>query len=386
MKGLVLSAQWEPRPSYQVSEFEKRTGKAVEGFNIWRHPKLEMKDVPQPKPGPGEVLLKVHACGICGSDIHFYEHDSDDYILYPGLTKFPAIIGHEFSGEIVEIGPGPEGKQFKVGDRVTAEEMVWCGHCRACRDGFPNHCANLEEIGFTIDGAMSEYIVVQAKLCWSIGSIFERYSDEETAWNVAATTEPTCVAYNGVFERAGGFRPGAYVVVYGAGPIGLGAIQLSKAAGAARVIAFEVSDVRRRLAKDVGADVVYDPREVTPSEVVMDVTQGAGADMSVEAAGAPDKTIPEMEKTLAINGKITQIGRAASRVPMYLESFQIRRGQLFGAQGHSGHAIFPSVIRMMGSGLIDNSKIITSTFPLDQALNALEKATKREDGKIIIKP
>ncbi len=118
----------------------------------------------------------------------------------------------------------------------------------------------------------------------------------------------------------------------------------------------------------------------------MDVTHGEGADLSVEAAGAPEKTIPEMEKTLAINGKIAVIGRAAQKVPMFLERFQIRRSQLFGAQGHSGHGIFPSVIRLMGSGLIDNSKIITARFPLDQALDALEKATKREDGKIIIKP
>ncbi|HDI11024.1 MAG TPA: alcohol dehydrogenase [Candidatus Acetothermia bacterium] len=386
MKALVLSADWEPRPTYQVSDWEKKTGKAIEGFNVWRHPKLELKEVPDPKPGPGQVLLKVKACGVCGSDVHFYETDQDDYILYPGLTKFPVIIGHEFSGEIVEVGPGPEGAKFKPGDRVTVEEMVWCGHCRPCRDGFPNHCENLEEIGFTIDGAMAEYIVVPAKLCWKVDAVFERYSDEELAWEVAATTEPTCVAYNGVFERAGGFRPGAYVAVYGAGPIGLGAIQLSKAAGAAKVIAFEVSEVRRKLAQEVGADYVYDPREVTPSEAIMEVTGGEGVDLSVEAAGAPEKTIPEMEKTLAINGKITVIGRAAQRVPMFLERFQVRRSQLFGAQGHSGHGIFPSVIRMMGAGLIDNSKIITSRFPLSQAVDALEKATKREDGKIIIKP
>ena len=386
MKGLVLSADWNPRPGYQVSEFEKKTGKAIEGAQVWRHPKLELKEVPDPKPGPGQVLLRVKACGVCGSDVHFYETDQDDYILYPGLTKFPVIIGHEFSGEIVEVGPGPEGAKFKPGDRVTVEEMVWCGHCRPCRDGFPNHCENLEEIGFTIDGAMAEYIVVPAKLCWKVDAVFERYSDEELAWEVAATTEPTCVAYNGVFERAGGFRPGAYVAVYGAGPIGLGAIQLSKAAGAAKVIAFEVSEVRRKLAQEVGADYVYDPREVTPSEAIMEVTGGEGVDLSVEAAGAPEKTIPEMEKTLAINGKITVIGRAAKRVPMFLERFQVRRSQLFGAQGHSGHGIFPSVIRMMGAGLIDNSKIITSRFPLSQAVDALEKATKREDGKIIIKP
>ncbi len=386
MKGLMLTAEWEPRSGYRVSDFERTTGKAVEGFNVWRHPKLEIKEMPQPKPGPGQALLRVRACGVCGSDIHFYETDSDDYMLYPGLTKFPAIIGHEFSGEIVEIGSGPESEGFKVGDRVTVEEMVWCGYCRPCRDGFPNHCVNLEEIGFTIDGAMAEYIVVPIKLCWRLDPVFERFGDEQTAWNVGATTEPTCVAYNTIFERAGGFRPGAYVVIYGAGPIGLAGIQLCKAAGAAKVIAFEVSDVRKRLAEDVGADHVFDPREVAPSEVVADLTKGEGADLSVEAAGAPEKTIPEMEKTLAINGKLSIVGRAAQRVPMFLERFQIRRSQLFGAQGHSGHGIFPSVIRMMGAGLVDNSKVVTSSFPLEQALDALDKATKRQDGKIIINP
>ena len=384
MKGLVLNAKWEPREGYELSEFERRTGKAITGSSVWRHPELEVKEVDKPTPKPDEVVIKVKACGICGSDIHFYETDADGYMLYPGLTKFPTILGHEFSGKVVEVGKDVE--LLEVGDMVTAEEMIWCGRCIPCRNGYPNHCTNLEEIGFTIDGAMAEYIAVPAKLCWKVDAVFERYADEETAWEVAATTEPTCVAYNGIFERAGGFRPGAYVVVYGAGPIGLAAIQLSKAAGAAKVIAFEVSDVRKKLAKEVGADYVYDPREVTLSEVVMDITHGEGADLSVEAAGAPEVTIPEMEKTLAINGKITVIGRAAQRVPMFLERFQVRRSQVFGAQGHSGHGIFPSVIRMMGAGLIDNTKMITSRFPLAEAVAALEKATKREDGKIMIKP
>ena len=386
MKALTLSADWEPRSDYTVSEFEQRSGKAVEGYNVWRRPKLEIKEVPQPKPGPGEVLLRVHACGVCGSDVHFYETDSEDYILYPGLTKFPAILGHEFSGEIVEIGSEGSSQGFNVGDCVTVEEMVWCGHCRPCRDGFPNHCENLEEIGFTIDGAMAEYIVVPLKLCWKLDPVFERYSDESVAWEVGATTEPTCVAYNTIFERAGGFRPGAYVAIYGAGPIGLGAIQLCKASGAAKIIVSEVSEARRALASEVGADHVLDPKKIAPSEVVMDLTKGTGVDLSVEAAGAPEVTIPEMEKTLAINGKIAVVGRAAKRVPMFLERFQIRRSQLYGAQGHSGHAIFPSVIRMMGAGLIDNAKIVTARFSLDRALDALKKSTEREDGKIIIHP
>jgi len=386
MKGLLLKAEWDPRSTYDVSEWEKRTGKAVEGFNVWRNPSLEITEVEDPRPGPGEALIRIRACGVCGSDMHFYETDDENYILYPGLTKFPAILGHEFSGEIVEIGPGPESEGFSVGDRVTVEEMVWCGYCRPCRDGYPNHCTNLEEIGFTIDGAMAEYIVVPIKLCWSVESIFERYTGEQLAWDVAATTEPTCVAYNTIFERAGGFRPGAYVAIYGAGPIGLAGIQLCKASGAAKVFSFEVSPQRRELAKACGADYVFDPQEVSPSEVILELTKGEGTDLSVEAAGAPDKTIPEMEKTMAINSKVAQVGRAAVKVPMYLETFQVRRGSLFGAQGHSGHAIFPSVIRMMGSGLIDNAKMITSHFPLDQAVDAIAKSTSRADGKIIVRP
>ncbi len=353
---------------------------------MWCQPKLELTELDQPKVGPGEVLVRVRACGVCGSDMHFYETDQDGYILYPGLTKFPSVIGHEFAGEIVEIGPGPEGEGFKVGDRVTVEEMVWCGYCRPCRDGFPNHCQNLEEIGFTIDGAMAEYIAVPAKLCWKLDSVFTRYPDEKLAWQVAATTEPTCVAYNTIFERAGGFRPGAYVVIYGAGPIGLAGIQLARAAGASKVIAFEVSEVRRKLAGDVGADHVYNPTEVVPAEVVMELTGGEGADLSVEAAGAPEKTIPQMEKTLAINGKISVVGRAAQRVPMFLEQFQVRRSQLYGAQGHSGHGIFPSVIRMMGAGLVDNARIITAQYPLSEAAEAIKRSTLRQDGKIIVTP
>ncbi len=386
MKALVLTAKWEPRPGYTVSEFEKRTGKAVEGSSVWRHPRIELKEVDRPAPGPGEVLLQVRACGLCGSDVHFYETDADGYMLYPGLTKFPTVIGHEFAGEVVEIGPGPEGQGLRVGDRVTVEEMVWCGYCRPCRDGFPNQCLNLEEIGFTIPGAMAEYIVVPAKLCWKVDAIFERYPDEALAWAVAATTEPTCVAYNTLFECAGGFRPGAYVAIYGAGPIGLTAIQLAKAAGAAKVIAFEVSEVRRKLAQSVGADHVYDPTATVPSEVVMDLTHGEGADLSLESAGAPEKTIPEMEKTMAIGGKLAVVGRAAQRVPMYLERFQTRKAKLYGAQGHSGYGIFPSVIRLMGAGYVDNAKIITARFPLAEGLAALKQATKRADGKIVITP
>ncbi|MFB0537244.1 MAG: scyllo-inosose 3-dehydrogenase [Anaerolineae bacterium] len=384
MKGLVLSAKWEPRKGYELSEFEKTTGKAITGNAIWRYPELKVQEVEKPAIEPDQVLIQVKACGVCGSDMHFYETDDQDYILYPGLTKFPTILGHEFSGQVVEVGS--EVEDLEVGDMVTAEEMIWCGHCFPCRNGFPNHCTNLEEIGFTIPGAFAEYIAVGAKYCWKLNALMDRYGDEDKVYEAGALVEPSSVAYNTVFERAGGFRPGAYVAVYGLGPIGLAVAAECKASGAAKVIGFELSAPRLELAKKVGADHVFDPREVNPNEVVMDLTEGQGADLSVEAAGAPEVTVPEMEKSLAINGKIAQVGRAATRVPMYLETLQVRRGQVFGSQGHSGHAIFPSVIRMMASGLIDMTQIITARYDLDGVVDAIAQSVTREDGKIIVKP
>jgi threonine dehydrogenase-like Zn-dependent dehydrogenase len=384
MKGLVLDAVWEPKPTRVVSDWEKETGKAVCGNDIWRHPKLEVRTWPDPEPGVNEVLLEIKACGVCGSDMHFYETDDDDYILYPGLTKFPTILGHEFSGKVVETGSAVT--LLKKGDIVTVEEMIWCGRCIPCRNGYPNHCSNLEEIGFTIPGAFSNFIAVDEKFCWKIDAIAERFGDEELAFAVGALSEPTSVAYNAMFERAGGFRPGHYVDVYGAGPIGLAAIGLAKAAGAGTIVAFEISPERLELARAIGADYAYDPREVSPSEAMMELSKGAGFDFHVEASGVPELAIPEMEKALAINSKIVQIGRAAQRVPMYLESFQVRRAQAFGAQGHSGHETFPNVIRMVAAGRLDLSPIITARYNLEDAVEAIAKSTKRADGKIMVKP
>ena len=384
MKGLVLDAAWDPKPDYQISEWEKETGKAITGNSIWRNPKLEVRDWPDPEPGPQDVVLEVQACGVCGSDMHFYETDEAGYILYPGLTKFPTILGHEFSGKVVEMGTDVE--TLKIGDMVTAEEMIWCGRCIPCRNGYPNHCANLEEIGFTIPGAYANYIAVDEMFCWKIDAVAERFGDEVKAYEVAALTEPSCVAYNAMFERAGGFKPGHYVSVFGAGAIGLSSIGLARAAGAGTIAAFELSPQRRELAKAVGADYVYDPREVSAGEVLMELSNGAGFDFHVEAAGAPHVTIPEMEKAFAINGKMVQIGRAARRVPMYLEAFQVRRFQVFGAQGHSGHETFPNVIRMVAAGRLDLSPIITARYTLGETVDAIAKSTERTDGKILVKP
>lgn len=389
MKALRLYASKQPKEGYKFSDSEIRTGKVLEGSKVWRFPEPKVEDVEKPKLGPKDLLIRVKACGICGSDIHFCETDRDSYMLYPGLTRFPCTIGHEFSG-VVE-GVGEAVRDFDIGNSVTSEEMLWCGECLPCRNGFPNHCRNLEELGFTVDGAMAEYVKVESKYCWKIDYLIDVYGSEQKLYEAGSLVEPTSVAYNALFIRAGGFKPGAYVAVYGAGPIGLAAIQLARAAGASKIIAFEVAPERASLARAIGADSVFDPIELkregkSPSEKVLELTDGLGADAQVEAAGAPTETLPEMEKALAINGKIVWIGRAEKAAPIAMERFQTRRGQVFGSQGHSGHEIFQNVIRLMASGRVDMTKIITKRFRLEDGIKALREASKRVDVKITVKP
>ncbi len=397
MLAAVLYAEFCPRPGYELTEDEKRTRKVREGNRVWKNPRLVLEEKPIPKPKGKEVLIRVRAVGICGSDLHMVETDKDGYMIYPGLTRMPVVLGHEFSGVVEEVGP--EVKSVKPGDMVTSEEMLWCGECDACRMGYVNHCiklndpADLEfgELGFTRDGAMAEYVVVHEKYLWKINSLLDRYGSEDKAYEAGSLVEPTSVAYHAMFNRAGGFKPGGYVVVWGAGPIGLAAIALARAAGAGKVIAFEISPVRIDLAKKMGADYVFNPIEldkkgIKPWEKILEVTDGEGADMHVEAAGAPEYTLPQMQKSLAIGGKIAWIGRAPQEVPIYLEVFQVRRAQIFGSQGHSGWGTFKNVIRLMAAGAIDMTKIITSRFKLSETLKAFERGHKRIDGKITIKP
>jgi hypothetical protein len=383
MKGLVLNAQWDPRPGYEVSDFEKETGKAVTGSSVWRQPELKVVDVPEPKIGPDDVLLKVKACGVCGSDLHMYETTDDGYIYYPGLTKFPVVLGHELSGQVVEVGKNV--KSLKRGDMVTAEEMMWCGHCTPCRNGYPNQCVNLEEIGFTINGAFADHIAINAKYCWKLNALAEHYGSEDKAYEAGATVEPCCVAYNALFVRGGGFRPGGYVAIFGAGPIGLHAVGLCKTSGASKIIVFEVSPGRREICKQLGADYVFDPQATPAHEVMRDLTQGEGCDFLLEAAGVPLMTFPEMERSMAVNGKIVSVARTPDRVPVYLEYFQVGHAQFYGAQGHSGNGTFPNVIRLMASGRHNPLPMITGRYDLNSVIGAIKESRERKHGKIMVK-
>jgi len=389
MRAVILDARWKPRPGYKTSPTEERTHRTYSSAQVWNEPELSVREVDLPKVGPKEVLLKVKAAGICGSDVHMVQQDEEGYMLYPGLTRLPVVPGHEVSGEVIKLGS--EAKSLKAGDMVTCEEMWWCGECDACRTDNLNQCHNLEEMGFTADGGFAEYLVVNHKYCWRVNELLDVYGNEDDAYEAAATTEPTSVAYNAIFVRAGGFRPGANVAVWGAGPIGLASLALCRAAGAAKIIVFETSQRRRDVAKRMGASYVFDPDAlaadgVEPYEKILDITGGSGADLMVEAAGSPATTLPQMNRSLAIGAKVAWIGRANVAAPIFIESFQTRASQLYGAQGHSGHGTFMNVIRMMAEGAIDTRNMISARIGIDDTSSYIQKLIRKEETKVLVKP
>jgi threonine dehydrogenase-like Zn-dependent dehydrogenase len=389
MKAIRVNADWAPREGYRLSEFEKQGERAINGNQIWRNPKWEfISDHPFPEiSAPDEILLKIKACGMCGSDVHMYETDDEGYILLAYHAKFSCILGHEFSGEVVEIGKGVT--RFRVGDAVAVEEINYCGTCRACIMGYYNQCPAAEDIGFTIDGAFAEYVVVKERYCWSLNPLRDIYSDEKV-YEIGALTEPTSVAYQGMFTRSGGFRPGANVAIFGCGPIGLAGIQLARAAGAGVVVAFDTGKERREIAKACGADVVLNPVELVdagsrPADEIMAATRGEGVGMALEASGAGRYVFPEIEDSLDFGGKVVVIGIDAQPAPILFAKYLMKAGRIYGSLGHCG-GDFGNTINLHLAKSIDMSKIVTARFALEDGVAAVVRTSERVDAKVLIKP
>lgn len=384
MKALTLSADWLPKPGYALSERELHTHKARSGSQVWRNPQITIGQVADPTPKPDEVIIQVAAVGICGSDMHMVEQADDGYMLYPGLTRFPNILGHEFSGQVAAVGS--DVHDLKIGDLVTAEEIQWCGICTACRRGLFNHCTQMEELGFTTPGAMAEYIPVRARYCWKIDEIAERLGSADEALVLGALVEPTGVSYHAMFNRLATWKPGVYAAVFGAGPIGLTALALAVAAGASQVLVFDTSPSRLAIARALGATHTFDPRGLDLNAVLLEKTYGHGVDFVVEAAGAPEHTLSPLTDGLAVGATITHIGRSERPTALSLEHYQVRGVQLAGSLGHAGHGTFQSVIRLMASGRLDLRPMVSARLALDDALTAFQRLESRQDAKIILRP
>lgn len=384
MQALIIDAEWAPRPDYPLSPAEEQAHRAIIGSDVWRNPTLQVGLAEEPNiSGPDEVLIRTRAVGICGSDLHMTETDGDGYLRLNYRMKLPVAVGHEFSGEVVEVGS--EVHKVGVGDPVAVEAQTYCGHCEACARNLPNLCIHGEDLGFTLPGGTSQYVVARERQVWPLTSILPRFS-ESKVFDVGAVIEPTSVAYNGMFSIAGGFRPGGNAAVFGCGPVGLAAVGLARAAGAGRVIAIDPVAARRAMAEEIGADVTIDPATTgSPGQAILDSTGGQGADIVIEAAGAASITMDAIEQSLAYGAKVVLIGMNLRPVPVQSVRFQMRGARLYGSLGHLGGG-FPSAIALHAAGKIDMSQMITSRFALLSGVDAFERLKAREDAKILIYP
>jgi threonine dehydrogenase-like Zn-dependent dehydrogenase len=387
MRAILLEADWEPREGYPVTAEETQSRKAKMASQVWRRPRFRPAQVEDPSPGLGEVIVQVRRCGVCGSDTHCYETDQEGYVIFSGPVKLPVIPGHEYAGEVVAVGKGV--RDLAVGDLIAAEGMLYCGVCTTCRTGQPNQCPHLDMVGFSSPGAYADYIRVEERFCWKLNRLADRLGSKDAALDLGALVEPISCSYNGIFVAAGGMRPGDHVAVYGCGPIGLGAIALARASGAATVTAFDVSEERVALAKACGADQAYNSLTLkaagsSPADVLLELSDGAGADLQVEAAGAALNTMPDIERSFAPGGKMVYLGRTGERAPVMLDVLVSGAAQIVGSRGHAGMGCFPRIIRLLEQGRLPIEAMITSRRPFAEALDALEQSCSRSDGKILL--
>ncbi len=331
---------------------------------------VQLMDVEKPEIKADEVLIRVRAVSICGSDLHIW-HDEHPY--WPPMT-----MGHEFSGDIVEIGSQVKG--WEVGDRVVSETRTeTCGVCRYCQTGVPQVCPNKRPPGIGINGAMARFVAMPAGL-------LHRMPDN-VPYDAAAVTEPTAVCLHGIIERTG-INAGDNVVVLGPGPIGLMSIQLAKLAGASNLIAVGTprsANLRLKKAKEIGADVIINLGEHDPVEVVSDLTKGYGSDMVIEAAGSSE-AIKMAFDLVRRHGKICALGingKETTDVPWDKAIFKaVQLTFCFSSSWQS----WETVLQLMEKGMLKPEEIITHKLPLEQWREAFEALENREAIKVILEP
>lgn len=390
MRAYQATADWAPKPDYKLSEREIADQRSYRADYTYKNVSASIKNVDIPQIKEDEILIRVGACGICGSDHSALGSDAEGYSTFSSHMRFPVILGHEYCGEAVEVGSKIKG--VKPGDIIVSEQCRWCGTCRMCRAGMFNQCENFEENGLTTDGGFAEYAMIPEKfICVANGLLDACDGDRQAAFEAGALVEPTAVAYSGIQINAGGIKPGSYVAVFGCGPIGLASIILAKAFGAAKVFAFNTNPARDQLAWDMGADYVQSPRELaaqgtSAGDFVMEHTDGLGAGMIIEATGKFSAVYPDIIKCIGAGAKVLQLGIGPTPVTFDGNPLLRKNASIIGSLGHAGSDIFPSVIRMMESGVIDCRKMITGRYNLDKTGEAIDDSAKRElgHGKIMV--
>ncbi|MFZ0888793.1 MAG: zinc-binding dehydrogenase [Candidatus Binataceae bacterium] len=328
-----------------------------------RQNEMATAEVPKPSPGPGEVVLKVHNCGICGSDLHAVQF---------GFGMEPnTVMGHEFCGEIHEIGPGVSG--FKVGERVTSLPYISCGQCEFCLRGLGMRCAEIRGLGLgQLPGAYAEFVLCGAG---SLLKLPDKVSSRE-----GALVEPLSVGLHGV-NRAG-LKPGAVCIVMGAGPIGLATLLWCKARGAQTVVVSELAEGRAELAKKLGATAVVNPNKENPAGKVRELA-GREPDIVFECIGVKS-TLDAAIGMLAPEGRVVVLGVCMEPDTITPVACILKEVGIDFVLGYN-RGEFEETIAALATGRINAKPMITDVIPVDQVpamLEALRKPTTQ--GKVMV--
>lgn len=333
-------------------------------------PGLELADVPIPEPGQGEVLVKVRATALCGTDIHI-----EEWSLWAqnANLKMPLIIGHECSGEVIALGAGVLG--LEIGDHVASETHIPCGHCLQCQIGEQHICANLKIFGVHRDGCFAEYAVIPA--------ICARKIPKNIPFQVGAVLEPLGTAFRTAAECN---VHGKTVVVLGCGPIGLFAVGAAAMMGASKVIGIDISGFRLSGAKSMGATHVLDSNSDDIVKAVLDLTDGYGADSIIEASGHVG-AIKTAFKYLRKGGRFGMIGLPTKPIELELGSdIVFKEAKVFGIHGRKMFETWRGMEEALASGKLNVAPVLTHEMPLESYAEGIELARSGQANKVIFVP
>jgi L-iditol 2-dehydrogenase len=331
---------------------------------------LEMTDWPVPTPSPQEVLVRVAACGICGSDVHGYDGGS-------GRRIPPIIMGHEAAGTIASFGSGVT--RFALGDRVTFDSTVFCGACAYCQRGDTNLCGNREVLGVSCgdyrrDGAFAEYVSVPGHIVYRL--------PESISFAEAAMLEAVSVAVHAVSLAE--VDPNSVALVMGAGTIGLLCLQVLRAAGCSRVYIADVDESRLALANSLGATSAFVAGSDLESRVKQ-LTDGQGVDVVVEAVGRKESIVNSID-VVCKGGTVVLVGNISPDVPLPLQKVVSGQIRLQGSCASAGE--YPRAIELMGTGAINVKPLISVVAPLEEGPDWFKRLHAREPGltKVVLIP
>ena len=330
---------------------------------------LRYETVPDPAPRADEVIVKVHACSICGSDLHAFHGK------HPRLT-FPRILGHEFAGEVVEAGAGVT--RVPPGQRVCCDIDIFCGKCGPCSEGRTNICDKLRTMGFDRDGAYAEYVAVPSANLYPL--------PQDVSYDQASAVQVLGISYHAVAHRVKP-RIGEQIAVIGAGPVGLGAALIAKSLGA-EVTIFELLGYRIALARKLGIERALDPSALDVRAEALALTGGRGFDKVVECVGGfQDKTVQMAADLVKRGGRITVVGTfPENRVTIPIAYLKDREIDINFSRGN--FQAFAPCLDLVATGAVDPERYISHRFALPRAAEALRLLEARdvEAHKIVLHP